>query len=91
MHLKTSEAFWTRKTSAPVNKQQRLLKHFLKAHSYIQRDYLQVYLNLFAYVTNPPISLAEKLANLLKMTFENPKLLRFRDCFEINTGFVTPD
>lgn len=73
----------------PVNRQHRLLKHFLRAHSGFSREDLQGYLNLFAYVTNPPMSLEEKVANLLETTFKNPKLLRYRECFRINTASVS--
>lgn len=66
---------------APVNRQHALLKHFLRSHSGFNRSDLQGYLDLFSFVTNPPDDHAEKIENLLKRVFQNPKLLRYRDCF----------
>jgi len=38
----------------PVNRAHDILKKFLYAHSSFDRDSLQGYLNLFAFITNPP-------------------------------------
>jgi len=65
----------------PVNRAHAILKKFLNAHSSFKRDDLQGYLNLFAFVTNPPIELLEKVELVIKTAFENPKLLRYRDFF----------
>jgi len=54
---------------------------FLNAHSGFNRDDLQGYLNLYAFVINPPSDYLEKVEKLIKMVFENPKSLRYRDQF----------
>lgn len=65
----------------PVNRIHSLLKMFLNAHSGFNRDDLQGYLNLYAFVINPPSDYLEKVERLIKMVFEKPKLLRYRDQF----------
>ena len=65
----------------PVNRAHNILKKFLNAHISFLRDDMQGYLNLFAFITNPPVDLLEKVELVIKMAFENPKLLRFRDFF----------
>ena len=69
----------------PVNRCHDILKKFLNAHSSFDRDNLQGYLNLFAFVSNPPVDMLEKVEVVLKMAFQNPKLLRYRDFFGLNT------
>ena len=69
----------------PVNRCHHILKNFLNAHSSFDRDNLQGYLNLFAFVTNPPVEMLEKVELVIKMAFQNPKLLRFRNLFDVNT------
>jgi transposase-like protein len=68
----------------PVNRCHDILKKFLNAHSSFDRDNLQGYLNLFAFVTNPPVELLEKVELVIKMAFQNPKLLRFRNFCGLN-------
>ena len=65
----------------PVNRAHAILKKFLNTHSSFNRDNLQGYLNLFAFVTNPPDDLLEKIELVIKSAFENPKSLRYRDYF----------
>lgn len=65
----------------PVNRIHCLLKMFLNAHSGFSRDDLQNYLNLYAFVINPPTDHLEKVEKIIKMVFENPKSLRYRDQF----------
>ena len=69
----------------PINRSHDILKKFLNAHSSFDRDNLQGYLNLFAFVTNPPADMLEKVELLIKMAFQNPKLLRYRDFYGLNT------
>jgi len=69
----------------PVNRAHNILKKFLNAHSGFDRDNLQGFLNLFAFVTNPPVDKLEKVELLVNMAFQNPKLLRYRDYYRINT------
>jgi len=45
----------------PVNRIHCLLKMFLNAHSRFSRDDLQNYLNLYAFVVNPPADHLEKV------------------------------
>ena len=68
----------------PVNRTHAILKHFLNAHGGFDRDNIQGYLNFFAFVTNPPADLLEKVELVLKMAFQNPKTLRYRDMFGRN-------
>jgi hypothetical protein len=69
----------------PINRVHHVLKHFLNAHSSFTRDNLQNFLNLFAFVTNPPMDLLEKVELIIKIAFQNPKTLRYRDMFGANT------
>lgn len=62
----------------PVNRIHNLLKMFLNAHSGFNRNQLQGYLNLYAFVINPPSDYLEKVEKILHLAFENPKLLRYR-------------
>lgn len=66
---------------APVNSLHDSLKKFLNAHSGFNRSSLQDYLNLFAFVRNPPSEPLEKVEKLLHLAFLYPKSLRYRDQF----------
>ncbi len=57
----------------PINRVHAILKSFLNAHSGFNRDDLQGYLNLFAFVTNPPDELLEKVELVINLGFQNPK------------------
>jgi hypothetical protein len=63
----------------PINRVHAILKMFLNTPSSFNRDDIQGYLNLFAFVSNPPVDLLEKVELIIKTAFENPKMLRFRD------------
>ena len=69
----------------PVNRIHCLLKMFLNAHSGFSRDDLQSYLNLYSFVINPPYDHLEKVEEIIKMVFENPKSLKYREQFGLNT------
>ena len=69
----------------PVNRVHAILKIFLNAHSGFIRDDLQGYLNLFSFVSNPPVDLLEKVELLIKTAFDDPKSLRFRDFYPVNS------
>jgi hypothetical protein len=69
----------------PVNRVHAVLKKFLNAHSGFDRDALQGYLNLFAFVSNPPTDMLEKVELVVQMGFQNPKLLRYRDLYPTAT------
>lgn len=71
----------------PINRVHHILKHFLNSHSSFDRDNLQCYLNLFAFVSNPPNDMLEKVEQIIDLAFQNPKLLRYRDFYRINTDF----
>ena len=71
----------------PVNRAHAIMKMFLNAHSGFNRDELQGYLNLFAFVTNPPEELLEKVELVIISAFTNRKTLRYRDFYNVNTGF----
>ena len=66
----------------PINRIHCLLKMFLNAHSGFSRDDLQGYLNLYAFVINPPYEPLEKVEKLINLAFERPKLLRYREQFK---------
>lgn len=54
---------------------------FLNAHRGFNREDLQNYLNLYSFVINPPDDHLEKVENIIKMVFENPKSFKYRDQF----------
>jgi transposase-like protein len=68
----------------PLNRVNRIhyqLKSFLFAHTSFGRDKIQCYLNLFAFVMNPPANHLEKVEALLNLAFQNRITLRYRDLF----------
>lgn len=71
----------------PVNRVHAILKNFLNSHSGFKREDIQGYLNLFAFVTNPPDELLEKVELVIDLGFKNPKLLRYREFYASNTDF----
>lgn len=64
-----------------VNRVHDLLKSFLYAHTSFNRDKIQGYLNLFAFVMNPPADNLEKVGALMDLAFQNPKTLRYREFY----------
>lgn len=64
-----------------VNRVHYLIKNFLYAHTSFDRAKLQGYLNLFAFVMNPPTDNLEKVELLLDLAFRNPKTLRYREFY----------
>ena len=71
----------------PINDFHDRLKKFLNAHSGFNRDSLQDYLNLFAFVRNPPYDALAKVEKVVSLAFQNPKILRYREQFSVNKGF----
>jgi transposase-like protein len=69
----------------PINRVHAILKLFLNAHSGFNRNELQGLLNLFALITNPPDDMLEKVVIIINLAFQNPKSLRYRDFYSINT------
>jgi len=71
----------------PVNRVHAILKMFLNSHGGFKRENLQGYLNLFAFVTNPPDEMLKKVEIVIKRAFDNPKTLRYREFYGLNTEF----
>ena len=65
----------------PVNQKHNMLQKFLKAHSGFNRDELDDYLNLFVFITNPPMDKLEKIDILLNLAFQSAVSLKYRDYF----------
>lgn len=65
----------------PINQKHNMLQKFLKAHSGFNRDELDDYLNLFAFITNPPVNKLEKIDILLNLAFQSALSLKYRDYF----------
>lgn len=62
----------------PINDQCNLLKQFLNSHKGFNRDQLQDYLNLYAFIMNPPHHRLEKIEYLLEYVVYNTKTLKYR-------------
>jgi len=62
-----------------------ILKAFLNSHRGFDRCLIQDYLNLFAFVSNPPQDMLEKVELVINLAFQNPKLLRYRSFYGVNT------
>ncbi len=58
-----------------------LLKRFLNAHSGFNRDELQDYLNLFAFIMNPPNNKLEKVKILIEISLKSTERLTFRNYY----------
>jgi len=69
-----------------VNRIHYLLKAFLYAHTSFDREKIQDYLNLFAFVMNPPSHHLEKVEIILDLAFKNPRTLRYRDFYRAKQG-----
>ena len=65
----------------PVNQKHNMIQKFLKAHSGFNRDELDDYLNLFVFITNPPMDKLEKIDILLNLAFQSAVSLKYRDYF----------
>lgn len=63
----------------PINDQCNLLKKFLNSHRGFSREYLQDYLNLYAFMNNPPYDKLEKIEYLINYVTNNVKTIRYRD------------
>lgn len=67
-----------------VNRIHYLLKSFLHSHTSFNRNSIQGYLNLFAFVMNPPSNHLEKAEIILSLAFSNRKILRYREFYGVN-------
>lgn len=65
----------------PVNEQCMLLKKFFSAHSGFARRYIRDYLNLFAFMMNPPDDTFKKADLLLFRALETPNSLKYRNSY----------
>jgi len=70
----------------PVNRAHAILKMFLNVHSSFLREDMQGYLNLFAFVSNPPNDLLEKVELIIKTAFDDLKSLRYRDFYSTTSS-----
>lgn len=68
---------------APINHIHFLLKHFLRSHSSFKREDFQGYLDLFAFIINPPDNQLEKVDILLNLSLKSNDSLRYREYFRI--------
>ena len=66
----------------PINDQCALLKQFLNSHRGFDREYLQDYLNLYTFITNPPYEKLEKI--------EANSLLCFIISINLDIGHIPP-
>lgn len=57
------------------------MKNRSKSRKQTPWDDLQNYLNLYAFVINPPSDHHEKVEKIINLVFENPKSLKYRDQF----------
>lgn len=63
----------------PINRRCFALKLFLRDHSGFDRDYLQDYLNLYAFISNPPSTKPEKVYEFMSKAINSNIVLRYRD------------
>ena len=63
----------------PIDNLHSLLKRFMREHSGFKRDDLQGWLNLFAFIMNPPYSLEDKIIILLQMAVYHRKRVKYRE------------
>lgn len=68
----------------PINNMCSLLKQFLNAHRGFDRDDLQDYLNLFAFIMNPPHDRLEKIEYLINCGVYSAKTIKYREIFSKN-------
>ena len=64
-----------------VNQVHARIKDFLYSHRSFNRVSIQDYLNLFTFISNPPGGHLEKAEELLNLTFNVRKTLRYRDYY----------
>lgn len=65
----------------PINGVHSMLKIFLRAHGPFKRRSLQGWLDLFAFIWNPPISRYDKAVLYLERAISQRKRIKFRDIF----------
>lgn len=70
-----------------INQRYRQLKQFLNSHSGFDRANLPDYVNLFAFIANPPGNPYKKIEILFNRVFENPISLSYREKYS-NQGSI---
>lgn len=70
-----------------INRVHNRLQKFFRAHSGFARDSIGDYLNLFAFIENPPQGKLEKIQILLDLSLKTKKSLKYRDLYAV----FTPD
>lgn len=65
----------------PINRQCYLLKRFLRSHSGFDRDDIQYYINLYCFISNPPVNKLEKVEIILNRAIDFTKSLKYRDFY----------
>ncbi len=63
----------------PINHMHMLLKRFMSNHGSYKREELQDWMNLFAFIVNPPYQIEEKIAILLELACRHHKRMKYRD------------
>lgn len=67
-----------------VNEVHARLKNFLYSHNSFNREEIQGMLDLFCFVSNPPINPLLKVEMLIKIAFRTRKTLKYRDFYNIS-------
>lgn len=65
----------------PINRQCYLLKRFLRSHSGFDRDDIQYYINLYCFISNPPVNKLEMVEIILNRAIDFTKSLKYRDFY----------
>lgn len=63
----------------PINDLHGYAKKFMKAHGGYNRENIDDWMNLLAFIFNPPLSRDEKILEFIKMALKTTKVIRYRD------------
>lgn len=67
-----------------VNEVHARLKNFLYSHNSFNRDIIQGMLDLFCFVSNPPINPLLKVEKLINLGLNTRKTLKYRDFYNVS-------
>ena len=67
-----------------VNEVHARLKNFLYSHNSFKRDKIQGMLDLFCFMSNPPINHLLKVEKLIKLGMNTGKTLKYRDFYNVS-------
>lgn len=67
----------------PINHVHALAKSFMRSHGGYDRDGLQDWMNLLAFILNPPSDPGKKVSELLRLAINTRERVRFRDPWDI--------